>query len=152
MSMSGLEGFESVPPDCLRMEREGETVFLRLSGEFDISCQEATDTTLAALPGKDGVTAIVIDMREVTFVDSLGLRVLLRHEVRSREGKFDLALIAPRGHARKVFDLSGVSQIIQIRPDPDAPSSDAAKAADRASAGLGTDNPDPADWLSRQKE
>ena len=147
--MSALEGFEGPPPDPnrLRVEREEDTHYVRLAGEFDEFLQQATDATLHGLPEKGSKDAVVIDMRLVTFVDSLGLRVLLKHEARSREWGFELAIIPPRGRAGKVFELTGVSKIFKVRLDPER-SSDAAIAAERASAGLGTDEPDPAEWMT----
>jgi len=151
--MSALEGFEGPPPAAesrVRVDPREDAVYVRISGELDLALQDAVDGELRKLPERGSALPVVVDMREVTFADSVGLRVLLKHEVRSRERGFEFALIPPRGQPGKLFELTGVSKIFKVRPDPDPPS-DAAKAADRASAGLGTDEPDPADWLSRDK-
>ena len=147
--MSTLEGLgqPSVDPLRLRIEHQEGEIHVLLSGELDEELQEAVDAALHKLPEPGSKDAVIIDMRAVTFVDSLGLRVLLKHEVRSREAGFELALIPPHGRAGRVFELTGVAKIIKIRPDPEY-SSDAAQAADRASAGLGTDEPDPAGWMT----
>ena len=88
--MSALEGFEGPPPDPnrLRVEREEDTHYVRLAGEFDEFLQQATDAALHGLPEKGSKDAVVIDMRLVTFVDSLGLRVLLKHEARSTSSRW----------------------------------------------------------------
>ena len=148
--MSTLDGIEGPPSGIsrVRVDPQEDAVYVRISGELDLALQESVDAELYKLPERGNPLPIVIDMREVTFADSVGLRVLLKHEVRSRERGFGFELIAPRGQAGRLFELTKVSQIFKLRPDPDPPS-DAAQAADRASAGLGTDEPDPADWLSR---
>ena len=148
--MTGLEAFGEplLEPCRVLQERVDETVFVRVFGELDIACQDRLAQVLGALP-EEGDTRIVLDMRGLEFVDSNGLRTLLEHQLRSQRQGWEFALIGPRGHPAKVIQMTGIDQVITILPDPDAPTSDAAKAADRASAGLGTDEPDPGDWLSR---
>ncbi len=148
--MTGLEasGEHLLEPCRVLQERVDGTVFVRVFGELDIACQDRLNEVLGQLPG-EGDSGIVIDMRGLEFVDSNGLRTLLEHQLRSQQKGFDFALIAPRGHPAKVIQMTGIDQVITILPDPDAPTSDGSKAADRASAGLGTDEPDPGDWLSR---
>jgi len=148
--MSVGEFGEQLQDPChIDVERQEETIYVRVSGALDVDCGRVLDTTLAGFPD-DGATAIIVDLRALEFVDSAGLRVLLEHELRSQKKGFGFSLIAPHGHPKKVFDMTNIGQVIEILPDPDAPTSDAAKAADRASAGLGTDEPDPADWLHRR--
>ena len=148
--MTGLEAFGEplLEPCRVLRERVDGTVFVRVYGELDIACQDRLTEVLGALP-EEGDTTVVLDMRGLEFVDSNGLRTLLEHQLRSQRQGWQFALIAPRGHPAKVIQMTGIDQVITIIPDPDAPTSDAAKAADRASAGLGTDEPDPGDWLSR---
>ncbi len=151
--MSALDGFEGPLSGVsrVRVDPQEDAVYVRISGELDLGLQESVDTELYKLPERGSPLPVVVDMREVTFADSVGLRVLLKHEVRSRERGFEFALIAPRGQPGKLFEMTGVGQIFKLRPDPEPPS-DGSQAADRASAGLGTDEPDPADWLSREKD
>ena len=147
----GLGEFgESLSEDCqVDVERQQNTAYVRVSGSLDVDGGQALNAALAQLPGEDE-TEILVDLRGLEFVDSAGLRVLLEHQLRSQKKGFGFALIAPRGHPQKVFDMTNIGQVIEVRPDPDAPTSEASKAADRASAGLGTDEPDPADWLHRR--
>ncbi len=136
-------------PCQVDVERLEDTIVVRVSGALDVDCGSVLDATLAGFPD-EGAQSVVVDLRALEFVDSAGLRVLLEHQLRSQKKGFGFSLIAPRGHPKKVFDMTNIGQVIEVRPDPDAPTSDAAKAADRASAGLGTDEPDPADWLQRR--
>ena len=151
--MTALDGFEGPPSAAsrVRVDPRDDAVYVRISGELDLGLQEAVDEELRKLPERGSTLPVVVDMREVTFCDSVGLRVLLKHEVRSRERGFEFALIPPRGQAGRLFELTGVSKIFTVRLDPER-ASDAAQAAERASAGLGTDEPDPADWLTRPEE
>jgi len=62
---------------------DGARVILALRGELDIasvaSVQEALDELTAA-----GWTSIVLDARELTFIDSMGLSLLLRADRTAR--------------------------------------------------------------------
>ena len=146
-----LGPFEAGQDPCqIHVERVGEKALVRVSGELDLACHPVLDRVLADLPGDGNESGVIVDLRGLDFVDSHGLRVLLTHQLRSQKEGFDFELIPPRGHPRGVFDATGIGQVITLLPDPDAPTSEGAKAGERASAGLGTDEPDPADWLHRK--
>jgi len=147
----GLGPFEAQPDSCqVHVERMGEKALVRVAGDLDLAGHDVLDKILAELPGDGDASGVIVDLRGLDFVDSHGLRVLLDHRLRSQEEGFDLDLIPPRGHPRDVFDRTGIGQVINLLPDPDAPTSEGAQAGERASAGLGTDGPDPADWLHRK--
>ena len=60
---------------------------------------------------------VALDLREVTYLSSAGLRVLLAtlKLAASRNGAF--ALIAPKEGVREILDMSGFSRIIPIVDD-----------------------------------
>jgi anti-anti-sigma factor len=131
------------------VDRDGDTVFARLAGELDLAAEEPLDTLFGQLAGEAATRNLIVDLRGISFMDSTGLRILLKQEMGSRRDGFDFALIPPRGPAMKVLRLSGVDRLIELRTDSGEKLSDGAKAGDRASAGLGTTDDDPADWLSQ---
>ena len=60
----------------VQLEPDGESLTVRASGELDIATTEALQKALRhALDGD--AAAIILDVAEVTFVDSMGLRALL---------------------------------------------------------------------------
>jgi anti-anti-sigma factor len=83
-------------------QRDGATVIVP-HGELDIGTapelQEALD---AAVPG-----AVVLDLRDLDFIDSTGLHLLLAAEARARSDSTDLKIAA--GHeVHRVFEMAGV--------------------------------------------
>ena len=60
----------------IRSEREGDTYAVRLVGELDLSGCEATEKALLEAEASDA-PRVLIDIDELTFVDSQGLRVIL---------------------------------------------------------------------------
>jgi anti-sigma B factor antagonist len=87
------------------------------------------DVDLAAVPDleealeaaiRDSVGAFVVDLTDVSFIDSTGLQVLLR--ARALLGREDraLVLVCPHGPVRRVFELAGVSDVFVLYPTADA--------------------------------
>ena len=58
--------------------------------------------------------AFVIDLSQLDFIDSSGLQVLLR--ARGLLGREDraLAVVCPHGPVRRVFELSGYSELFAL--------------------------------------
>jgi anti-sigma B factor antagonist len=79
---------------------------LKLKGELDgASAIRFTEALEFAVWGTAG--AFVVDLTDVSFLDSSGLHALLRaRAVLAREDR-PLALLIPPGPARRVLDLAG---------------------------------------------
>ena len=83
---------------------------LAMHGDVDMATAPALDDALAdAIRESDG--AFVVDLSGVEFLDSSGLKLLLR--ARALLGREDraLAVVCPRGRVRRVFELSGVAEL-----------------------------------------
>jgi anti-sigma B factor antagonist len=51
---------------------------------------------------------VVLDLAELKFMDSTGLRVLLRARVAADEGRWEIALRNVPPTIRRLFDMTGV--------------------------------------------
>jgi anti-anti-sigma factor len=60
-----------------RIEPHGETVVIEASGELDLSVASAFEEELRKALA-DGTSEVVLDLVQVTFMDSTGLRALIR--------------------------------------------------------------------------
>jgi anti-anti-sigma factor len=86
---------------------DGPTPVVVLRGEFDIAAEEQAENALArVLASRPG--SLSVDLRELTFLDSTGLRVLLRLRQRCVECTCDLSLIRGAPPIDRVFEISGV--------------------------------------------
>jgi anti-anti-sigma factor len=86
---------------------------LAVKGEVDIADKEALEDALRkAIIESAG--AFVIDLSELEFIDSSGLHVL--HRARDLLGREDrqLAVVCPYGPVRRVFELSGLSELFAL--------------------------------------
>ncbi len=78
----------------------------RLIGEFDLSQYERTDAALATLFDADG--DVVLDLANLTFIDSSGIRLLIRLHAAVEEHGGRLIVRAPAPHVVKVFEIAGL--------------------------------------------
>jgi len=78
-------------------------------GEVDIGTEAALSDAVSAVLGDSTGRPVVLDVRQVSFMDSSGLRAVLRSRdlVMSAGRKFRLAV--SRGAVQKLFDAAGVS-------------------------------------------
>jgi anti-sigma B factor antagonist len=92
---------------------------LALAGELDIAdvprAEEALDAAIAETTG-----AFLVDLCALEFLDSSGIRVLLR--ARALLGREDrtLALVCPPGPVLRALELTGVSDLFPIYASRDA--------------------------------
>jgi anti-anti-sigma factor len=87
-----------------------------LAGELDLSTSGALQGALASYDKTTG--AVVIDLSDVTFLDSSALRVLV--QLRLRMGGAALHLVVTRDNLRRVFDVSGLTDVFEIFDSEDA--------------------------------
>src|SRR4051794_9928139 len=97
-------GASDIGPFDMRVERRGKTAILRLSGEFDLAGADQVDACIKELAG-NSPDEVVIDLRGVTFLDSRGLRALIRTRELGPEAGWSLKLVRGPEQVQKVFEL-----------------------------------------------
>lgn len=78
-----------------------------VSGEVDLSNAHVLARHLEGIEGDD---YIVIDLRDVPFMDSTGLNAVAQFGKRMKEEGTRVSLLITRPVLRKVFDVTGLSQ------------------------------------------
>lgn len=88
-----------------------------LSGEIDLSTveelQERLEPALEEDPG-----LIVLDLRQVSFLDSSGLRLILRLNKRQEERGGRLVLVRGGRRVARVLEITGVDRELEQVDDP----------------------------------
>ncbi len=100
----------------VRFSRHHQTVVLHVAGDLDGSTAPVLRHALAGIIEDQGNLAVRLDLREMTFIDSTGLSVLLGARRRLHEKGGHLTLTNLRPQTRRVLDIVGVSAIFDIRP------------------------------------
>jgi anti-anti-sigma factor len=108
------------PGEHLRIDvrNESDRVVLGLHGELDLLgaplLQEALDRA-----GDASSTIMVLDLQDLQFVDSAGLRVILAAHEHSRQNGQELALTPGTEQVQRLFTIAGVNDHLRIIASPD---------------------------------
>ncbi len=95
----------SSPLFRVEIEPERERVLVIPHGELDLVTVEQLKARIEELRSS-GFTMIVLDLRQLSFMDSTGLRLLLRLDAESRADGFRFAIIDCEGPARRLLELT----------------------------------------------
>jgi anti-anti-sigma factor len=111
MQSPGSQPFRE--PFDVRLEHHGRAVFVRMSGEFDNSYRTELEARLFEAASAEP-EEIVLDLRQLAFIGSSGLRFLLRVWNLSRGGAFDFAVLPAAGVVRLMFTRTELDQVLPI--------------------------------------
>lgn len=90
----------------------GAEVTLELVGELDAAGVDPVLEAATQLPADGHLT---IDMSQLTFMDSSGIRVLMSLDLRRRAEGWELTLLAPQPQVLRVLRLCGFEDRFEIR-------------------------------------
>ncbi|HTJ66982.1 MAG TPA: STAS domain-containing protein [Actinospica sp.] len=100
------------------LSADRHTAVLAIAGDLDLGASERFWPRLERLLAGSS-EAVVLDATSLEFLDSSGLRVLLR-AARLAEGVGTaLRLVAPHPAVRRVLDLAGAGRCLDVRPSLD---------------------------------
>jgi anti-sigma B factor antagonist len=99
----------------IRVEETDDTYVVRLLGELDLSGVPEVNEALAAAEAS-GARSLLVDIEELTFVDSTGLSALLRV---SRRNDGRLLFTRGSGHVAEMLRMTGIDQSLPFRLAPD---------------------------------
>jgi anti-anti-sigma factor len=97
---------------------EGSAWVLAASGELDLrtspQLEQRLDRAWAA-----GAELVILDLRQIEFMDSTGLRVLLGAHQRAQETGRRFALVRGADQVERVLTLTGVRDLLTIVDEPE---------------------------------
>jgi anti-sigma B factor antagonist len=100
-------------------EVHGKATVVIAKGRLDSNTSKLLETRLTELASVPAA-ALVVDLGQVDYVSSAGLRVLLIAVKKVKGGGGKLALCAIQPQVREVFDISGLSAVFSIHPERSA--------------------------------
>lgn len=90
-----------------------------VSGEVDMASAPRLQAALGAAVA-DGAGVFVVDLSEVTFLDSSAINVLLRTRALLGRDERELVLILPPGPVRRVLSIVRLLDVVATFPTRDA--------------------------------
>lgn len=105
----------SVPPQfsIADARRADGSALLTIAGELDIATVSVVRDRLAALIDA-GVSRLVVDLRDVSFMDSTGLAAFIHAKMRlGDDGRMTLVM-EPDSYARLIFEVAGLTGVLDV--------------------------------------
>jgi anti-anti-sigma factor len=106
-------------PFDVRWERRDTGVVVVASGEIDL--WSAPEVRAAMVAHEAGDSGIVLDLREVTFMDSSGLGLIVEQQQRARKQGFRFAIaVGAASDTHRILEMSGLAKVLELVDDPGA--------------------------------
>ncbi len=103
----------------LRIEHDREAPRLVVAGELDLSSAEELDAHLKQLEASDP-GLLVLDLRELEFMDSTGLRTVIAADARARDRGARLVVVRAPDEVHRVFRLTKMDEHLELVDEPPA--------------------------------
>lgn len=103
--------------DVRRTPGEAGRTTVAASGQIDLATAPQLAKALAEARD-DGATAVVVDLTEVDFLDSAGVRVLVHAAKEASESGVPLYLHGAHGWVARVLEITGIADHLPPPPDP----------------------------------
>jgi anti-sigma B factor antagonist len=87
----------------------GDLLVVSLSGELDMGSAPEFEE---AVEDAQGGAAIVVDLRELTFIDSTGIKALLGIHFAGQNGHPSVSFVRGQDPVQRVLQLAGVDQLL----------------------------------------
>ncbi len=107
----------SIPSFGIQVVRNGASTRIAPAGELDIATTPALEQAIAAATGEPGA-ALVLDLRELTFMDSTGLRTLAQCNARAEDEGFTLSIVRGSKQIERVLEISGLGALLPLVDAP----------------------------------
>jgi anti-anti-sigma factor len=92
-------------------DRDDRKARLVLGGELDMQARFQAEQALDKLLAEP-LEQLVVDLGEVTFLDSTGMGLVLEVHDRARTEGFKLRLLRGPAEVQRVFELAGVADVL----------------------------------------
>jgi anti-anti-sigma factor len=112
------------PPGGVRVERtrEPDRLVLVLRGELDMDTLPIAQEQVATAEG-EAPPVLVLDLAELEYVDSSGVRLVLLAQHLADDAGRRLAVRLGHGPTRRMFDVLGITGRLEVLDRDDGPSS-----------------------------
>jgi anti-sigma B factor antagonist len=97
---------------------EGEAAVIVVRGELDLASSPALEEQFEQLWGSE-TKLLVLDLRELEFMDSTGLSIIVNAHQRLAEDGRELTLVRGPQQVQRLLDLTGVAERLRLVDSPE---------------------------------
>jgi anti-anti-sigma factor len=95
-------------------EQQGALCLVRVHGEIDLSNAHEVSSAIGLVMGQEA-RRLVVDLSDITYLDSAGVALLLRLAERLRARRRELHVVVPPGSpVRRVLHFTGLPRVIPV--------------------------------------
>ena len=87
---------------------------LVLSGEFDLASAPDVRQTGLEMIAADGCTRFLVDLMDVTFMDSTGIGTLIAVRVAAEDAGIPFLLLDPSNRVTRLLELTALTRVFAI--------------------------------------
>ncbi len=99
-------------------QQQGAASVLTVRGELDLRTSPELEERLGNA-FEAGAELVILDLRQIEFMDSTGLRVLLGAHQRAQESGRRFALVKGADQVERVLTLTGVRELLTVVDAPE---------------------------------
>jgi len=96
--------------------KENNQMIVHVSGEVDIYTAPDLKKQLLELTKQKG-QSVVVDLSDVNYMDSTGIGVFISTLKSTKENDSHLKLVNLQSQVMRLFDITGLNEIIEIQPE-----------------------------------
>ena len=102
----------------VKVRTEGRAVVLAVEGELDLASSPTLEQELDRVRDAD-VDLLVIDLRQLRFMDSTGLHALVKANKRAGEAGRRFAVVKGGAQIQRLLSLTGVGELLIVADTPE---------------------------------
>ena len=103
----------------LIVRKEENAVIVAVTGRMDALVAPQFDKQLETLM-EEGVARIIIDFKDLEYISSAGLQIILASAKKMEEVNGEIVLLHLKDAVKEVFEISGFDMIFRVFDDQDA--------------------------------
>jgi anti-sigma B factor antagonist len=102
----------------VNVRMEGRAAIIAVAGELDLASSPKLEQQLDEVWASDA-ELLVIDLRELEFMDSTGLSIIVGAQQRLGDSERKLSVVKGPPQVQRLLDLTGVSERLQLVDTPE---------------------------------
>jgi anti-sigma B factor antagonist len=102
----------------VNVHRDGPAAVVAVSGELDLASGPELESQLDELAAP-GTTLVIVDLRQLDFMDSTGLSIIVRAHQRLVGQGCEMGLVRGSQQVQRLLDLTGVAERLRLVDTPD---------------------------------
>jgi anti-anti-sigma factor len=96
----------------------GDVAVITLTGELDVAGSALLEHEIERVLADHGPGALVLDLSQLDFMDSTGLRLVVLADARSREQSRRFALVRGKQDVHRVFEITRMVDRLEFLDEP----------------------------------